>query len=42
MPTIEVSEYVKAELDRIRDAEEHKSYDSVIRALVGTYELQEA
>lgn len=37
MPTVEVSEHVKTELDRIRDKEEHKSYDSVIRVLVGNY-----
>lgn len=38
MPTIDVSEYVKAELDRIKDVEEHRSYDSAIRSLVGNYE----
>lgn len=38
MPTIEVSGYVKEELDEIRDDEEHKSYDSVVRALLGVYD----
>lgn len=38
MPTIEVSEYVKSELDRIREDEGHKSYDSVVRVLVGNYD----
>lgn len=37
MPTVEVSEYVKQELDEIREDEQHKSYDSVVRALLGNY-----
>lgn len=37
MPKVEVSEYVKGELERIKDEEEHKSFDSVIRMLVGNY-----
>lgn len=36
---IAVSEYVKAELDRVKDEEQHTTYDSVIRALLGTYEV---
>lgn len=35
---IDVSEYVKDELDRIMGEEEHKTYDSVVRVLVGNYE----
>lgn len=38
MPTVDISEFVKAELDRIKDAEEHRSYDSVIRTLLREYE----
>jgi hypothetical protein len=38
MPTIEISEHVKADLDRISEEEQHKSYDSVIRTLLGNYE----
>lgn len=42
MPTINVTEYTKDELDRIKDAEQHTSYDSVVRALVGNYQVSEA
>lgn len=38
MPTIDVSEYVKTELDEIMHDEEHKSYDSVLRTVVGAYD----
>lgn len=38
MPVIDVSEYVKNELDDVKDAEEHKSYDSAIRALLAEYD----
>lgn len=38
MPTIQVSEYVKEELDDIKEMEEHTSYDSVVRSLLGNYE----
>lgn len=38
MPTLQVSDYVKAELDDIKTTEEHKSYDSVLRSLIGSYE----
>lgn len=39
MPTnIEVSDHVHEELKRIRDEEQHTSYDSVIRTLLGNYE----
>lgn len=38
MAEIEVSDYMKDELDRIMKAEEHQSYDSVIRVLVGNYD----
>lgn len=37
MPQIEVSEYVKHELDGLKDIEEHKSYDSAVRTLLGAY-----
>lgn len=38
MAQIQVSDYVKSELDRVKAAEEHTSYDSVIRVLVGNYD----
>lgn len=38
MPTVDVSEHVKSELDRIKDDEGHRSYDSVVRTLLGSYE----
>lgn len=37
MPQIEVSEYVKSELDDLKEREEHKSYDSAVRTLLGAY-----
>lgn len=40
--TIQVTDFTKAELDRIKDAEEHTSYDSVVRSLVGNYQAAEA
>lgn len=40
MPQIEISEYMKDELDRIMEEEEHKTYDSVVRVLVGNYDQQ--
>lgn len=39
MPTIDVSGYVKGELDRIKEDEEHRSYDSVVRALIREYDI---
>lgn len=38
MPTIDVSDYVKEELERIKKEEQHRSFDSVVRALLGNYE----
>jgi len=38
MPTIDVSEFVKGGLDDIKDAEAHRSYDSVIRTLIREYD----
>lgn len=38
---IEIQDYTRSELDRIMKAEEHTNYDSVIRALVGNYEVSE-
>lgn len=38
VPTIDVSGYVKDELDRIKDSEEHRSYDSVVRRLLSEYD----
>jgi hypothetical protein len=38
MPKVDVSEYVKQELEELKDREEHKSMDSVIRTLLGNYE----
>ncbi len=34
MPQIEISQHVKSQLDVIYEEEQHKSYDSVIRALL--------
>lgn len=34
MPTIDVSEYVKGRLDDIKEVEEHRSYDSVVRSIL--------
>ena len=34
MPTIEVSDWVKEQLDRFKQEGQHKSYDSVIRELI--------
>lgn len=36
--TIGVSDHVKTELDRIKEAEEHTSYDSVVRTLLKEYD----
>jgi len=36
---IQVSDYVKDELDEIKKREEHKSYDSVLRVLVRSYNV---
>lgn len=42
MPTtVQVSDYVKDQLDEIQDAEEHTSMDSTIRALLQDYETDE-
>lgn len=38
MPTIDVSEQVKARLDEIRDDGGHRSYDSVVRTLIHEYD----
>jgi len=38
MPVINVSEYVKRKLDRIKEEEQHTSYDSVIRTLLFVWE----
>jgi len=34
MPQIEISQFVKSRLDDVKKEEEHKSYDSAIRALL--------
>jgi hypothetical protein len=34
MPTVQVSEYVKDELDGLKDKKGHTSYDSAIRELM--------
>lgn len=41
MPNIRITDYTKDELDRIKKAEEHTNYDSVLRALIGSYEVNE-
>lgn len=38
MPAVEVSEYVYDELESMKNDEEHKSFDSVIRTLLGNYD----
>lgn len=37
MVNIDVSEWVKAELEAVKEREQHKSMDSVIRALLTAY-----
>jgi hypothetical protein len=39
MPTIRIHDWTKAELDEVRDQEDHSSYDSVIKALLRDHEL---
>jgi len=34
MPMVEISQFVKSKLDDVKKEEEHKSYDSAIRALL--------
>ena len=34
MPQIEISQFVKSKLDELKEEEEHKSYDSVLRSLL--------
>ena len=34
MPAIHVSKFIKMKLDKIKNNEEHSSYDSVIRILI--------
>lgn len=41
MPTINVSEVVKDQLDGIKEGEQHRSYDSVVRTLLREYESDE-
>jgi len=38
MPTVQVSDHVKHQLDELKQAEEHTSYDSAIRVLLENYE----
>lgn len=38
MPTVHVSEYVKEELDGVKEREGHSSLDSVIRTVLQEYE----
>lgn len=37
MATIDVSPHVKSDLEKIREEEQHRSYDSVVRSLVREY-----
>ncbi len=34
MPMVDISQFVKDKLDELKKKEEHKSYDSAIRALL--------
>jgi len=34
MPTIHVKEWTKEQLDRIKDEEDHSTYDSVVKSLI--------
>jgi len=34
MPQVELSQFVKSQLDKIIEEEEHKSYDSAVRSLL--------
>lgn len=39
MTQVKLSAYVKGELDRIKEAEDHTTYDSVVRSLISNYEV---
>jgi len=39
MATIDVSSHVKSRLDELKEAEQHRSYDSVVRGLLDSYEV---
>ena len=41
MVNIEISDYVKAELEEIKESEGHKSLDSVVRVLLERRERRE-
>lgn len=38
MPTVDVSPQVKDELERIKEEDGHRSFDSVVRTLLQNYE----
>jgi len=42
MPQVELSGWVKDQLDKIKDKEQHKSYDSVVRMLLREREVKES
>jgi hypothetical protein len=41
MPTVQVSEHVKDELENLKEGKDHTSYDSAIRELLMVYESVE-
>ena len=40
MVNIEISDYVKRKLEAIKESEQHKSFDSVIRGLLAYKEIK--
>jgi len=41
MTQVKLSEYVKDELDRIKEVEDHTTYDSVVRSLINAYDIDD-
>jgi len=40
--TVPVSDHVKEQLDLIKEAEQHTSYDSAMRSLLNNYDIEYA
>ena len=41
MTQVKLSGYVKDELDRIKELEDHTTYDSVVRSLINAYDIDD-
>lgn len=41
MTQVKLSKYVKDELDRIKELEDHTTYDSVVRSLINAYDIDD-